>query len=299
MFDVIIIVDWSANATPKRGPDSIWTYELDRSATPHPPMNHPTRHATRGHLAERLQAHSGRRVLLGFDFAFGYPSSFAAQAGLDGATAWWATWTHLAATVVDDDRNRNNRWTVAADLNARLGRLQFWGVPAARRSQWLTTTKPPLELPEHRETERTLRSAANTRPFSVWQLLGAGAVGSQTLTGIPVLHHLRTHPALADRVRVWPFETGFTTDPCAGHADAVIVAEVWPSAVSCAHLREATKDACQVRALAEHFAQADVDGCLAAAFDPAVDTGARAAVLGEEGWVLHCDSTEPASSTRS
>ena len=299
MFDVIIIVDWSANAASKRGADSIWSYELDSASRPSPPINHPTRRSARDHLVDRLRVHAGRRVLIGFDFAFGYPAGFAARAGLGGDPPWWATWSHLSDTVDDDERNRNNRWTVAAALNARLGAPQFWGVPAARQTEWLTTTKPLMRLPEQRATERTIRSANNTRPFSVWQLLGAGAVGSQTLTGIPVLHHLRTRPDLADRVRVWPFETGFTDTPCSGEPGAVILAEVWPSAVACTHLREPTKDACQVRALAEHFAAADAVGALASAFAPVIADADRASALAEEGWVLHCIPLETPSSTRS
>ena len=286
MFDVIIIVDWSASATPKRGADSIWSYEVDVTGPAAAPINHRTRSSARDHLLQRLCAHQGRRVLVGFDFAFGYPSGFAARAGLPGASSWSATWSYLAAEIMDDERNRNNRWAVAAALNERLGVCQFWGVPFSRRSDWLTTTKPPTTLAEHRHTEHRLRSTANTRPFSVWQLLGAGAVGSQTLTGIPVLQHLRTHPSLADRVRVWPFETGFTADPCGGRRDAVVLAEVWPSAVSCDHLTESVKDARQVRALAEHFLAADAAGVLAAAFAPAIEPALLREIVTEEGWVL-------------
>jgi len=33
--------------------------------------------------------------------------------------------------------------------------------------------------------------ASGRRPFSVWQLLGCGAAGSQTLLGLPVCERLR------------------------------------------------------------------------------------------------------------
>ena len=41
-----------------------------------------------------------------------------------------------------------------------------------------------------RAAEEVLRSQGR-RPFSSWQLFGAGAVGSQSLLGIPMLDRLR------------------------------------------------------------------------------------------------------------
>ena len=44
LFDVIVIVDWSAQSSAKRGADSIWSYELDAALPAHgDPINHPTR----------------------------------------------------------------------------------------------------------------------------------------------------------------------------------------------------------------------------------------------------------------
>ena len=34
LFDVIVIVDWSAQSSAKRGADSIWSYELDAALPP-------------------------------------------------------------------------------------------------------------------------------------------------------------------------------------------------------------------------------------------------------------------------
>ncbi len=291
-FDVIMIVDWSASSAPATGADSIWSYELDTaSAVPEPLHNHRTRARAIDHLAARLAHHHGRRVLVGFDFAFGYPAGFARAAGLAGSAstvpAWQATWEHLTAALTDDDRNRNNRWDVAAELNERLGCHQFWGVPAARASRSLAATKPPAALlPATRTTERHIATQSGRRPFSVWQLLGAGAVGSQTLTGIPALQRLRTAPSLARRVRVWPFETGFTNDPC-GAGDAIVLAEVWPSAIAVDQIEHPVKDARQVVALTHHLATADRDGQLAGCFHPALPPDVGQAAIAEEGWILH------------
>jgi hypothetical protein len=197
-------------------------------------------------------------------------------------------WQHLAETITDDDRNRNNRWGVAAELNRRLGALWFWGVPKGRAGDWLTSTRPnpPSNVvPAYRHVEICLREQG-LHPFSASHLLGAGSVGSQALTGIPVVHHLRHHPDLAHRLRVWPFETGLVSDPCADVSNAVVVAEVWPSAIDFRHVGHPVKDARQVVALAAHLAALDAADSLGRLFAPPTALVQRAVVEGEEGWVL-------------
>ena len=128
------------------------------------------------------------RTLLGVDFSLGYPAGTAEALGLSG-TPWRAVWTLLSALVVDADDNANNRFEVAADLNRRIGGGPgpFWGCPPSRRSPTLTTTKTrPDPLAEWRIVEAELRRGGH-RPFSGWQLLGVGSVGSQSLVGIPRL----------------------------------------------------------------------------------------------------------------
>jgi hypothetical protein len=120
----------------------------------------------------------------------------------------------------------------------------------------------------------------------VWQLLGAGSVGSQVLTGIPVVHHLRHHVALRDRARVWPFETGLATTPAADVDDAIVIAEVWPSSIPFDHVDHPVKDARQVIALAHHLAALDAAGSLGPLFVPSLTASEAAAVVAEEGWVL-------------
>ena len=281
MFDRIVIVDWSANASPKRGADSIWICELDTRTGAEVTRNPPTRWAARDLVVAALQGPG--RVLLGVDFPLGYPSGFASAVGL-GSPPWAAVWTHLGEVVVDDERNRNNRWDVAREWNRRLGAPHFWGAPAARADEWLTSTMPRSgwTLQPYRSCEARLRHRG-LRPFTVWQLLGAGSVGSQAITGIPVMDHVRRHPGLAHRTRVWPFETGLTPSPAA-MADAIVVAEVWPSAIDFRHVDHPVKDAQQVTALARHIAAHDASGTLGALFAPAVDDAD--AVVREEGWVL-------------
>jgi len=277
LFDVYCIVDWSANSTPKRGADSIWIGIAEADGDP-VATNMPTRAAALAALRELIDQHVGRRILIGLDFPFGYPVGFAAAAGLTDGPAWLATWQHLAAAIEDDHRNRNNRWAVATDLNRRLGSPRLWGVPPRRASIHLTTTRPPgvADLPL-RHTEVVLRSHTGRPPFTNWQLLGAGSVGSQALTGIPVAHALRQHP----RVQVWPFDTGLAP---ATAADAVVLAEVWPSIVKEDGLQP--KDRGQVTALARHFRTLDRAGDLVARFRPTLPDDVATAAVQEEGWVL-------------
>jgi len=287
-FERFVVVDWSANATPKRGKDSIWIGVHAADGTRHEPLNVPTRIEAVDHLAALLRTPA--RTLVGVDFPLGYPAGFAAAAGLirPGQAPWEAVCSHLGAAIVDGSRNANNRWDVAAALNERLGSLHFWGAPPRRSGPHLSCRKPlpasvaaatpPLE--PFRHTEKRLR-AGGRHPFSVWQLLGAGSVGSQALTGIAAVQRLRAHPALADRLQLWPFETGFTS----GTAD-IVVAEVWPSMVDFSTQPHPVKDAQQVAALAEWFALRQRHGTLEGLFAPQLPVEAQAAVRTEEGWVL-------------
>lgn len=288
MFDRVLVVDWSANAAPKRGADSIWIAQVDvASGRCSEPANPPTRADAREQL-EAVLSQPGR-TLAGFDFPLGYPAGFAAAAGLDGAAPWAATWGHLRREIADDDRNRNNRWAVAAELNRRLGTGWFWGVPPRHAGRHLGIRKPPLSVPpaEWRACERALIAMAGGNPMSCRQLLGAGSVGSQALTGIPVLAALRTHASIGERVRVWPFEA---IDP-APHR--IVFAEVWPSFLPSDVIDAVdhpVKDARQVTALARHLATLDREGALSAWFDragtPHLDAATAEQVTREEGWVL-------------
>ncbi|MCB0998807.1 MAG: hypothetical protein KDB40_05865 [Acidimicrobiales bacterium] len=295
-FDVYVVVDWSASSTPKLGPDSIWVHVRDATDTvAADPVNLPTRASAFGYLRDTLCAAAGRRVLVGLDMPYGYPSGFAAAAGFDDAAAspWRSTWRALVGALADGPDNANNRFEVASAWNRRVGDGPgpFWGTTSTRHvTPWLSRTKAPgfphAGLAEHRSAELALRRRG-LRPFSVWQLAGAGSVGSQTLTGIPVVHALHTDPTLGPRSRLWPFETGLTDDPAAGRADAVVHAEIWPSALGRPDpARHPVKDAGQVTALTERLAALDAAGDLAHRFAPRLDRGESRAAVGEEGWIL-------------
>lgn len=291
LFDRYVVVDWSANSTPKAGKDSIWSCIFDPKLGRQDVVNHRTRHAARTYMTAALIADRGR-VLVGFDFPYGYPTGFAHAAGLVGGRPWMAAWDHLARHLRDEPDNTNNRFELAAQLNAAIsdGPGPFWGTTADRHvTPHLWPTKAPGfphgGLTEFRAIERAVR-ATGRYPFSAWQLTGAGSVGSQAMTGIPVLWSLRWHEDLAHRSVVWPFETGLTNDPAAGRADMIVHAEIWPSSIPVDLTRHAVKDAAQVIGLCQHLARVDASGDLADQFAPDLDAQTAQAVVDEEGWIL-------------
>lgn len=272
-FDRVVVVDWSASSRPKRGRDSIWIAVLDGDGVS---TTNPATRAAAAVALDDLCRRSGR-TLLGVDFSLGYPVGTASALGLSGVP-WRATWELLTALIVDTDDNTNNRFEVAAELNARVGAGPgpFWGCPSSRRSEMLSTTKvDPTPMDEWRRVERRLRRRG-LRPFSSWQLLGAGSVGSQSLLGIPRLQRLERVLIAADRtVDVWPFT-------CVGPPTAdVVIAEVWPSLHP--HPERPTgrvRDELQVIHTAQRLAR-DLDlGVWSVA-----DAGHRKSVRGEEGWI--------------
>jgi hypothetical protein len=127
----------------------------------------------------------GKETFIGFDFAFSLP-------------AWF---------LVERD------WTVAdlwsADTEAWLTECSppFWGRPGVR--------KPPGDDDFHlRMTDQRI-SVNGIRPKSVFQIGGAGSVGSGSLRGFWLLPRLQQAGAA-----IWPFES----------ARRVTVAEVYPRA---------------------------------------------------------------------
>ncbi len=283
MFDRYVVVDWSANSTPKLGRDSIWIATLDQTGDVSV-VNVATRSEAERRLVELFIADPMSTTLLGVDFSLGYPAGTASALGLAGAP-WSAMWEMLADRIGDDDRNGNNRFSVAGELNERLsaGTGPFWGCPPSAANGHLTTTRPAATeaFAQFRAAEEVLRSQGR-RPFSSWQLLGAGAVGSQSLLGIPRLARLRRR--FGNRVEVWPFTTGVEAPVL---RDGVIVmAEVWPSMLDVDVAGTEVRDAAQVAATARWLADADAGGALGAMFSPALSPDVSEVAVAEEGWVL-------------
>lgn len=292
-FDAYVIVDWSANSTPKQGRDSIWIAHASRGAGLDGTLtNPPTRAAAYAQLVELLlrSGSAGERVLVGFDFPFGYPAGFAGTLGLTG-DPWRAVWREVTRLVVDGDDNRNNRWAVAAELNRRTGAAAgpFWSAPPAALATGLRATREPFplavtgaELQEYRAVEAQLR-ATGRLAHSCWKLYTAGSVGSQALLGLPVVERLRSHPALEPISVVWPFETGFALS---GDGPAIVHAEIWPGAAPLDLTMHQVRDAAQVQGLARRFAELDERGDLGTLFTAPAAREDADVLIAEEGWVL-------------
>jgi hypothetical protein len=306
LFDAYLAVDWSARSTPspaRPSPDAIWVAETVIGGSGRATSGETywrTRRACRDFLHRRLAEHveAGRRVFVGFDFAYGYPSGFASSLGLNGEDPpWKLMWRELSRLIVDGPDNRNNRFAVAAELNRRCGAPApgpLWGCPSARRTDTLETTSPrpgyPYPVGRGRAVDRWRwadRRQSGIQP--VWKLMGSGSVGGQSLVGIPTLTYLRFEPSLAPVSRVWPFETGFTGTPAPEKGPFVVHAEIWPSNVPYAgDPTIAVKDQGQVRTVTRWLYEADVNGLLADLFDvpPQLPGDGVSAAVREEGRII-------------
>lgn len=291
LFTRYLAVDWSAAARPARGKDSIWIAEAARRADGGVRRTLLENPATRAEATRRLieiaadRLDAGERVLIGFDFPFGYPDGTARALGLAGGLEWRKLWAAVGDLLEDRDDNSNNRFEAANALNRRLTdeAFPFWGCPDSRAAPHLKARgrRPhgPDDLAERRLVERRV---GRTKP--VWQLYGNGSVGSQALTGIPRVWAIRTHATLAFRAQIWPFETGLSDAP----RGQLILAELYPSLVEPDPLPDKPKDAGQVSAIARALARRDDAGGLGPLFagDPALTPAERAAVEREEAWIL-------------
>ena len=282
-FDRIIVVDWSARSAPspaRPSPDAIWVAE----ATPTGETvirYHRTRAAAMAALTDTLAAAqaAGQRVLAGFDFPFGYPQGFArAVTGRDDPLGLWEA---LAERITDTPDNANNRFEVAAALNALFpGAGPFWGCPAQPVRCGLPTHGTARH--GHGMAERRAVEAMVPRAQPCWKLYTTGSVGSQALLGLPHLAALRQR--FAGSVAVWPFE------PMG--AAPIVLAEVYPSLLADAVAAEMAaqgpaaeapiKDAAQVRVLARSLMAAQAAGTLEGLFGAPPDGPA----LSGEGWIL-------------
>ncbi len=282
-FDSIIMVDWSASNTPspaKPSKDAIFVGQDDRR-----PVYCRTRAEAIALIEERLRNTPGR-ILLGFDFAFGFPKGFA-QA-LTGRAEARAVWAELAGRISDGKNNENNRFQVADALNAETpGEGPFWGRPAGLNLAHLDMKKrKTAAYPEFREIEGQAKGAK-----SVWQLAGAGAVGSQTLIGLAHLHRLCE--AFGDEIAAWPQDSGWAMPDA-----RITLVEIYPALLDRSPLKAlsdgwddsdpiyAIPDAVQVRALCHAFHQAQAQGRLEAFFAQPAGLSDAERIAREEGWIF-------------
>ena len=293
------MVDWSAASKPVTGANSIWVGLRARDARlkfQFSNANPKTRLSARtliAEMAEKLIAR-GDKVLIGFDFALGYPAGTAKAAGLDLSeqAPWAAMHAHLSSKVKERDDNSNARFALAAGLNYAIskGPHPFWGAPKKNVTSTLSMKKGDFSgadgLAEHRLSEAWVKANFKANPKSVWQLLGAGSVGSQALLGIATVGYLKDR---LERTQIWPFETGFRPlDAETLENTNCVIAEVYPSTLEVTQNPGETLDEAQVRGLTDRFESLDSKGELAQLFGPpeTLSDAEIHKITAEEGWIL-------------
>lgn len=199
----------------------------------------------RGEVAEHLLDELERdpRLLVGLDFAFSLPAWFLRDHELTTARELW----QLA------DR----------DAEAWLDGCEppFWGRPGR--------SKP--ELPSHfRRTDATVRPVGGIRPKSPFQIGGAGAVGTGSLRGMPMLQRLSDAG-----YRVWPFE----------RAEPPAVVEIYPRLLTDAVVKSSSK--ARAEYIDVRLPELSVrHRNLAASSEDALDAAVSAVVLSREAVAL-------------
>ena len=296
LFDDYVMVDWSASSTARTGRDSIWIATgawNQGTLTVNEPSNPSTRHEAMAEIYQIVDEilDAGRRVVIGFDFPFSYPEGLTslAPAVFGQGPAWQAIWRTLTERIHDEPDNRNNRWEVAQSLNRDTGFRLFWGCPETHTNEFLAPRDKALPglnergaQPDRlRLTERRARGVSGIIQ-SVWKLAYAGSVGSQALLGIPHLEHMRSR--YGNRLGVWPFDTGITTDgPTFG--TGVTLVEIWPTIFPVDFSRHPIRDAAQVLEVVESCAQADTNGTFIKWLCPEVPSTMGEQIFAE-GWIL-------------
>ncbi len=179
----IIAVDWSGAATDAHR--KIAVAEIAAGAlTLHPAEL--DREGVRDLLIDRARADSD--LIVGLDFAFSTPAWFLEQARWSPADLWRKATEGLAES-----------WLMMCEP-------PFWGRLGRRR---------PQGGAQFRRTDLAIEAISGIRPKSVFQVGGAGAVGTGSLRGWPILHALREAG-----FAVWPFDAPRTP----------MLLEIWPRA---------------------------------------------------------------------
>lgn len=284
LFDRVIMVDWSAANEPgpkDSSPDNCWLAWGDVFARPAPEYFR-SRAETVSRVLD-LPLHRKGNALVCFDFPYAYPHGCELGGGRNVAE-------YLSRLIVDRPDNHNNRFEVAARLNAELNDGKagpFWGCPRNKARPALTPTSRDLcvdqgKFPNYRIVEQRLRS--QKKPIqSVWKLTYPASVGSQALLGLPAIHRLLKDPALALHSSVWPFETDWDA-----RLRGIIHAEIWPSVRDSTNQPFEIKDARQVAAMRDRALDADAAGALRRFFarPECLSDEAERICRKTEGWIL-------------
>ncbi|MFN0071457.1 MAG: hypothetical protein ACKVVP_08225 [Chloroflexota bacterium] len=231
MSRTCIAVDWSGARTGSG--NRIWLAE-----------------AQNGHLVRLENGRSGAELVdelirtaaitpdlvIGLDFAFSFPAWFLEAHSVSTVYELWS--------LVERE---GESWLAVCDA-------PFWGRPGKLR---------PNETPERRY--RATELALSTRPKSVFQIGGAGSVGTGSLRGMPML--LKLHEA---GFSIWPF--------CAAHTPLVM--EIYPRLLTGAVVK--SRAASRREYLARRYPELDLSwASIATGSEDAFDAAVSALVMSE------------------
>jgi len=231
----LIAVDWSGAHNPRDQRKKIWLGEVQDGV-----LVRLEDGRDRDELAEHLVDEAARdpALVVGLDFAFSLPAWFLADRGLGSAYELW----ELAA-------REGEHWLHACEP-------PFWGRPGVAR---------PPGPEQFRRTERRVGAVAGVRPKPVFQIGGAGAVGTASVRGMPALKRLRDAG-----FHVWPF------DPPA----LPLVVEIYPRLLTGPVTKSDFAGRCEY--LSARFPHLAVGlGVLAMRSDDAFDAAVSALVMSE------------------
>lgn len=166
----VIAVDWSGAAAGAER--RIWLAEAASADRLCRLLNGRSREQLAEDLLDLIAADA--HVVIGLDFGFSFPRWYLDELGVATAPELWA---HVA---------------VAGEGWLRECAPPLWG----------RTGRPRPSLAGHfRRTELAVRARRGFAVNSMFQIGGAGAVGTGSIRGMPLLHRLRSAGAA-----VWPFD---------------------------------------------------------------------------------------------
>jgi hypothetical protein len=188
-FDEFIAIDWSG----AKGPYAGIAVGLCHAGDDAPILVEPrTRRWTRTEIAEWLTAklQTRTRCLIGLDFAFGFP--FEEHCGYLGGT-----------TGIDDIFGLWSMISARSLTDTDFGCTSFINHSDFAPLFWTRSTRPQGWMNRKRRTEVACAKATGTHPDTVYKMIGPKQVGKASITGIRVLHHVRSRH---DSAAIWPFE---------------------------------------------------------------------------------------------
>ena len=166
----VIAIDWSGSKATAAAKTKIWLAEARGGRLVRLESGR-DREEVIAHLIQ--DAFTDPDVFIGLDFAFSFPCWFIEE---------------LGATSIEE------LWNLVSEQGEEwLGSCShpFWGRPGTRKPN----------LPEHfRVTEKHASEFAGANPKSIFQIGGAGTVGTGSIRGMPYLANLRE-----EGFSIWPF----------------------------------------------------------------------------------------------